>query len=199
MAKKADKSLWQKLFPVAKQEDFYGVIWPDHIAKLIKEIEGEFSEFNAQVPPYVLKRCLDSKDLSVSEFNEHTLPQIRMSVHMAIMELKPKEKEPMPEDVKQYLRDIAESKKAKAKDVKEPVKDTPADKKAPGRVPVFQDPKKQEELIKKYPWAVPGTFVQDKDKPNGTNVNIKCVICGSQARQVHLADLFQAKKCLKCR
>lgn len=64
--------------------------------------------------------------------------------------------------------------------------------------PVFDDPETQQLVLTKYPWAIPGTFRQDPDKPAGTNLDIKCQRCG-MARTIHLADAFQVKFCTSCK
>lgn len=133
---------------------------------------------------------------------------------------------PMPEDVKELLkvknaerreREKAEreaDKKRKehfakvetekaAKAAPKPTAKLPENKQKKtvakkSKKPVFDDPDTQQLVLAKYPWAIPGTFRQDPDKPAGTNLDIKCQKCG-MARTIHLADAFQVKFCTSCK
>jgi len=108
--------------------------------------------------------------------------------------------EPMPEKVKQHLKDLNERRREEKK-ISKVIKaaNTQISK---VKLPVFKDNKQQIVAQNKYPWIVPGTFTQDPGKPGGTIVQIKCQIQGpgcKKTRTIHLADAFQVKICTSCR
>lgn len=209
-----------RLFPTAKDEDFVGIQWPDHIRKFIEEIDAEyFKDADMKVPPYILKSCMQSIGLSETDFIADVAPLLKTRAHVAYLySVKPTAK-PMSEETKQKLRELNESKKMlKAEVLQKPEAEVttttttkvapvapvaPAaevkNKKAPSRKPIFEDKEKQEELIKKYPWAIKGSFKQDPEQPASTILSILCVDCNKNQREIHAADLFQVKKCAKCK
>lgn len=87
---------------------------------------------------------------------------------------------------------VEAKKAAKAKAPKGPK--APRQPKAP-KVHVWESAELQAEYVKKYPWAIPGSFVQ-KPGATGTMVTIACQADGcDKTRVVHLADLFQVRFC----
>lgn len=257
----------KKLFPVAKHEDYVGVVWPDHIQSVIDQLHKQFTEpHGLQLPPYVYKVCFDNRDLTPYDFMDKCMAEIKASAHIYMLSNISFAKEPMSEDVKAHLRDLNERKKRAAGGLEDEgqsheiadethdeeshahvTADEAADtlhtlqehvtghdvsegsgsveldggksgskaatvlvssdgskkqqknNKAPSRVPIYEDKTRQEEMIKKYPWAVAGSFRQDPDKPASTVLDILCTKCKVTKRTIHAPDLFQVKMCKPCK
>lgn len=60
--------------------------------------------------------------------------------------------------------------------------------------------KRKEKIAKEYPHAMIETLRFDAAAGNGGKyvVNIHCVECGDETREVYTSDLFQINKCTAC-
>jgi hypothetical protein len=106
--------------------------------------------------------------------------------------------EPMPEEVKERLRDLNQLRREEKK-----LKQSRIESSAPkAKLPIFKDLTQQQAAQAKYPWIILGTFAQDPEKPGGTIVQIQCQAKKSgceKVRTIHLADAFQVKTCKSCK
>ena len=121
------------------------------------------------------------------------------------IKLKDETTTPMPEEVKQHLRELNQARRDEAKALREAREQRLAafdEKKSPKAPksggPVFSDKLQQDALILKYPWIRLGSFRQDPEKAGGTLLAIICQSCGAD-REIHLADAFHCKFCKLCK
>jgi len=208
-------------FPWADPEELNVIKLSGEAAQTKDELVAEYvTPYNlAWLPGYVLKELVEADREPNAGIKHERLKAAQdkaQNAHLAALangRIKNKDEvtEPMPEDVKEHLRDLNEQRKAEKAAKKalvaqadkvtqtqgltmpDPV--TKVVKKAKG---IFNDLEAQAALITKYPWCIPGSFVQDSVKAGLTLVSIKCKHC-SKPRQIHLADLFHVQKCVACK
>lgn len=191
-------------FPVTSVEDFKNVVLTPDIAEFKLKLEEKyFNEYKLAMPGYVLKALVKAMSADISE-KTLLLEKARQSAELHYLaswskgdiKIKDAEAKPMPEEVKQELKEIKIAKKAiKDKEI-ELIKSIK--KKSLPKEPVHESKTLQDGYCAKYKWIVPNTFKQDPHKPGGTIVDIKCTSCKSR-RTVHLSDSWQVKLCTSCK
>lgn len=185
---------YKAIFGHANASDYDSYRWPDDIKQAIDGLIKEHYEpyTSERLEGFILKRFKAAAEEADLGKRGEKLKEALDAAWLQYRHYKPKTTEPMPEEVKEMLKELNETRRAvKKKDAAPPA---PKKEKPP---PVHSDPKRQLEFCNKYPWAVPGSFKQDPLKAGGTLVSIKCE-CGS-TREIHLSDLFQVRKCNVCK
>lgn len=210
-------------FPTTSAKDYEGIeLPPDVVAVRDEIVDRWFKPYNLEVPGYVWKQLVTASKTDGEGPRAEALEKVRQKAELHYLSQWSKgnvnvvdsNAEPMSEETKEYLRNLnkerrekekleREERDARKKSLDKAAISTADDK--PKKVvakrsknPVFNDPDAQKLIVEKYPWAIPGSFRQDPDKPAGTNLDIKCQKCG-MARSIHLADAFQVKYCTSCK
>lgn len=182
---------YKAIFGYAKPDDYKDYVWPDDVKVAMDSVlEEHFRPYTTDgFEGWILKRFKAAAEETNLGKRADLIAEAKQAAFLQYRDYLPREDmAPMPDDVKQMLKELNESRRAPASDKKEP---------AAKLKPAFDDPDRQLELCKKYPWAVPSSFIRDPEKAGGTLVSIACE-CG-KTRQVHLSDLFQVRKCHDCK
>jgi ribosomal protein S27E len=210
----------KQIFQTTDIKDLQGVVLSSDAERTRLAIQEEYLDpYKLEMPAYVLKQLvMASQEADLNKASEH-LQKARQKAHThylskwatGVIRVKDDDAPPMPDAVKAQLRELNEKRREERRidkeaanarkreldkaDHVETVRSTVTKK---GKKPVFDDPDAQKLVLTKYPWAVANTFKQDQNKPGGTNLDIRCQVCGRH-RTVHLADVFQVRYCNGCR
>ena len=175
---------------------------PDKLSLFKADLIAEYitpHKFN-WLPGYILKELSDAAQSPESEWPER-MHRIRDKMSLTYLadvargRIKSESSTPMPEDVKIKLRELNKARKLEKKTVNIKVTEQP---KKLNKLHVYEDKDAQNEVLKKYPLVVAGSFKHHPDKIHSTLVDIKCEKC-SERRTINLCDCFHVKRCIKCK
>lgn len=184
-----------------------------YIAKIKLELMDKYcTPFGLTLlPGYVLKSLFEAS--TTPDRAAELIDKARKSAEISYLadisagriRIKDEDAEPMPEEVKQHLKELNQERRELKKAEREArlarvaqFEGSTAPKKVKSKIPMFQDPEAQAALKVKYPWVVAGSFSQDPEKSGGTLLNIQCETCKDE-RSIHLADAFHTKTCKTCK
>lgn len=207
MSNTDNKPVEKVVLPTTDLSPYKDVVIPDDVQQAKDRIAAQYlSPYGLQFPAYVMKHFYLAALAPIEERHQH-LERARQKAETHYLGQRAKGNiktvadmgPPMPEDVKQKLKEINQQRREEKQEHTKSAKvvDTSTEKPKRSKTPVFQDPDAQKLVLTKYPWVVDGSFKQDPEKAGGTLVSIKCA-CG-KLREIHLADAFQVKMCLECR
>lgn len=217
MSKKIQAKSEPYVPPATDLTPFVNVELPDDVVAEMQRLYSEYLEpHKLEIPDYAMKPIFLAAMETVPEKKAEYLEKARQKFEQHYLgswakgKIKPLDSDapPMPEDVKEKLKELNKAKREREKEKNqvarmasgEPPKKAGEPKKQ--KVPVFADSQAQDAVVKKYSWAIAGTFRADPDKPGGTILDIKCQKSGPgclSTRTIHLADCFQVKLCSVCR
>lgn len=198
------------LFPWADPEYYDAQPLPPDLQKVKEELMAEFVTPHGLpwLDGYIVKVLVEA---SVEGANKpEAIKKAREKAHTAflanrargLIRLKDEEAEPMPEEVKEHLKELNQQRRELKKQERDArmarIAQIEGPKKVKSKLPMFGDVDAQIELKKRYPWVIAGSFVQDPEKSGGTLLNIECQVCKDE-RTIHLADAFHTKTCKPCK
>jgi len=215
--KKTQSASVPHVLPTTDLTPYVDVEMPDDVVQEMKRLYSEYLEpYKLEIPDYAMKHLFLASLEANAEKKAEYLEKARQKFEQHYLgswakgKIKPLDSDapPMPEDVKEKLKEINKAKREREKTKNEvarmasgqPPKHAGQPKKQ--KVPVYSDSQSQDAVVKKYSWAIAGTFRADPDKPGGTILDIKCQKSGPgclSTRTIHLADCFQVKLCSVCR
>lgn len=185
--------------------DYSAFHLPIEIVDFKNHIYQKYLEpYNLDIPNYVYKALVlagEAEDLERIQLLE--VARQKAEMHYLGQWAKGNIKvntEPMPEEVKEKLKEINENKRlekqAKRIELDNVVKSNV--KKPKGKkLPVFSDSEQQKQVLKKYPHAIAGTFKAHPSKAGVTLLDIKCTKCG-KSKTISLCEAFHIKTCSAC-
>lgn len=201
------------MFPWADPEYYDAQPLPPDLQKVKEELMAEFVTPHglSWLDGYILKILVEAAQDGANR--PEAIAKAREKAHTAflanrargLIRLKDEEAEPMPEEVKEHLKELNQQRRELKKQERESrlARVAQMDKsvtvqKVKSKGPMFSDPEAQAQLKVKYPWVIAGSFSQDPVKSGGTLLNIQCQVCNDE-RTIHLADAFHTKTCKSCK